>query len=174
VALGLAERQTALGHTVAWVDRAGCVDALTLHHAGVDLGRLLWCQPADARRAWQAVDALLGEGGTPLVVADLGGDRRARLPDAAWVRLARRAEASGACLTLLALADVGCGPFAAATLQPSGFRARFEGAGPGRTFEGAEVVLSLVKNKLGLMPGQVTVLLRALPLFPGLPALEGA
>lgn len=82
----------------------------------------------------------------------------------AWLRLSRDAEASRT--TLVVLGGEGAGTFAAASLRPVSCAGRFFGEGPGRTFEGLELVLALERNKLGLAPDQARIVLEAPELFP--------
>lgn len=86
------------------------------------------------------------------------------ISQAAWLRLARDAESARA--SLLVLGGEGAGTFAAATLRPLRVRPLFLGAGPGRTFEGLDLTLSLERNKLGLSPGEARLSFRAPELFP--------
>src|SRR5262249_57803609 len=66
------------------------------------LERVLLVRPHRVKQALAASEMLLSAG-FPLVVADLGFSPRGTrsVPDAAWVRLARSAQASGASLLLL-------------------------------------------------------------------------
>jgi len=84
---------------------------------------------------------------------------------AAWLRLARDAEAARA--SLLVLGGEGAGTFATASLRPVRTQARFLGTGPGRTFEGLELTVALERNKLGRSPGDTARIAFAAPeLFP--------
>jgi hypothetical protein len=161
---------TAGGHPAALVDRADAFDARGAELAGVDLERLLWCHPKDQRDCLRAADALLASTAFPLVVLDLGARPpgaaappaprwRERIADAAWLRLARRAELGRVSLVVLAEGGEGAGAFAAATLLPESARPRFLGRGPGRTFEGLEVRVALARNKLGLPAGRAELTL---------------
>jgi RecA/RadA recombinase len=173
IAVRLLAQVTASHHPAALVDRTDAFDARGAELAGVDLERLLWCHPRDQRDALRATDALLASGAFPLVVLDLGarppaaslepGPRprfRERIADAAWLRLARRAEAGRVALVVLAQGGEGAGAFASATLLPERARPVFVGTGPGRTFEGLEVVLRLARNKLGQPAGVAEVVLQ--------------
>lgn len=169
IAVRLLANATTEGWPAALVDRPFAFDPRSAAEAGVDLGRLLWCRPGSLDEAARAVDAILGSGAFPLVVLDLGEPRekpRSRkdnlpLAESAWVRLARRAEAARATLVVLAEGRHRPAAMAAASLQAVRQRARFAGTGPGRTFEGLEVTVGLVRNKLGLPPGQARVQLGA-------------
>ena len=87
------------------------------------------------------------------------------ISQAAWLRLARDAEAARA--SLLVLGGEGAGTFATASLKPLRTQARFAGSGPGRTFEGLELTLVLERNKLGRSPGATARIAFGAPeLFP--------
>jgi recA bacterial DNA recombination protein len=114
-----------------------------------------------------------GEGAPPdeLHVERYAVRKKRRDPDAdtisqaAWLRLARDAEAARA--SLLVLGGEGAGTFATASLRPLRTQARFAGEGPGRTFEGLELTVALERNKLGRSPGETVVLPFGAPeLFP--------
>jgi hypothetical protein len=83
----------ARGQAVALVDAAGVLDPRSAEAAGVVLARLLWIR-AGGRAALQAADLLVAAGGFGLVAVDLG-ERPARVPDAAWLRLRHAAERQG-------------------------------------------------------------------------------
>lgn len=164
LALSIAAEGTRVGRLVAWVDRADGFDPLAAADAGVELGRLLWCRPRSDRDALRAADVLLGSGAFPLVVLDARAPEARRVGQGAWLRLARTAESRRG--SLLVLGDVGAQAFAAATLRATPRRARFEGQGPGRTFEGLEVRYALEGNRLGLPPRQASLAFRAPSLTP--------
>ncbi|MBS2027466.1 MAG: hypothetical protein JST54_06120 [Deltaproteobacteria bacterium] len=174
IAIRLLARWTTEGWPCALVDRPFNFDPRSASEAGVELSRLLWCRPNQLAHAARAADVVLGSGAFPLVVLDLvpppappGPRKRERLlAEGAWVRLARRAEASRATLVVLSDGRGGPGAMAAATLQPVKQRARFLGQGPGRTFEGLSITISLQRNKLGLPPGTAELELGAPAHFP--------
>jgi hypothetical protein len=193
VAIRLLARFSSLGHSVALVDRPDAFEPRSAQEAGVELQRLLWCRPVRFDDTARATDALLASGAFPLVVLDLAAPRRAAAPrslapalllaldqpvpaprrrpdapwsEAHWVRLARRAEAARATLLVLAGSEAGAASASSATLEAVRGLARFVGQGPGRTFEGLEVSLRLVRNKLGLPPGLAQVVLEAPRHFP--------
>jgi len=91
--------------------------------------------------------------------------REAEISQGAWLRLARDAEAARTSLVVLG-SEVAAG-VAAVTLRVARCRARFAGRGPGRTFEGIELVVALERNRLGLPPGEASLSFRAPPHFPG-------
>jgi hypothetical protein len=103
VALATLAATTSSGEPAAFVDLDDHFDPHAAADAGADLERVLLVRPHRVKQALAAAEMLLSTG-FPLVVADLGfSPRGARyVPDAAWVRLARSAQASGASLLLLA------------------------------------------------------------------------
>ena len=102
LALAALASVTSSGDAAALVDLGDHLDPQAAARAGVDLDRLLWVRPARLKSALASAEMLLATG-FPLVVADLGlSPRGARyLPDSAWVRLARAAQAQGASLFLI-------------------------------------------------------------------------
>ncbi len=93
---------TSAGEAAALVDLEGHLDPQGAAAAGVDLELLLWVRPRRVKEALLGAEMLLAAG-FPLVAADLGlFPRGARyVPDAAWIRLARAAQAQGSSLLLL-------------------------------------------------------------------------
>jgi recA bacterial DNA recombination protein len=90
---------TGIGEAVALVDLGDHFDPQLAEAAGVDLRRMLWVRPQRMRDAVAATE-MLTSAGFQLVVLDAGMYplRGRRAPDAAWVRLARAAEAHGGAL----------------------------------------------------------------------------
>jgi len=87
---------TGCGEAAALVDLGDHLDPQIAEAAGIDLPRLLWVRPQTVKQAVFTVEVLIATG-FPLVVADLGVQIRGRrVGGAAWVRLARSAEAYGA------------------------------------------------------------------------------
>jgi hypothetical protein len=101
VVLAALAAATSAGEAAALVDLGDHLDPQGAEEAGVDLSLLLWVRPRRVKQVLAAAETLL-TAGFPLVVADFGlSPRGARwLPDAAWVRLSRAAEARGAALLL--------------------------------------------------------------------------
>ena len=102
LALAALASATSSGESAAFVDLADGLDPQAAEAAGVDLERVLWVRPTRIKAALSSAEMLLATG-FPLVVADLGvSPRNSRfLPDAAWVRLARAAQAAAACLLVV-------------------------------------------------------------------------
>jgi len=91
---------TGCGEAAALVDLGSHLDPQGAREAGVELERLLWARPRRVKEALAAAEMLLSTG-FPLVVVDLGmPPLRGSAPEAAWVRLARAAQAQGAVLLL--------------------------------------------------------------------------
>ncbi len=93
---------TSTGEPAALVDLGEHLDPQAAAEAGVDLELLLWVRPRRVKEALASAEMLLSAG-FPLVVADFGlsppGSRY--VPDAAWLRLARTAQARDSALLLL-------------------------------------------------------------------------
>ena len=99
VALSALASATARGHDSAFVDLGDALDPENAGDAGMDLRRLFWVRPRRVRDAVYAAEVVLGAG-FPLVVVDLGIPPLGRVPDAAWVRLARSARTHHAAFLL--------------------------------------------------------------------------
>ena len=93
---------TSTGEPAALVDLGDNLDPQAAAAAGVELDLLLWVRPRRVKQALASAEMLLAAG-FPLVIADFGlSPRGARyVPDAAWLRLARAAQAQSASLLLL-------------------------------------------------------------------------
>ncbi len=181
LALQIAARLTRQGRLVALVDGQDALDPRGAAGAGVDLERLLWARPEDARAAAKAADALLRSGAFALVILELprrrapvnGRGPKASAPDgpplpqASWVRLAHVAEQSRAALLALSAGGPGGASFCAALgLTLRRLRAVWQGRGPGRTLEGFRARVELSRSKLGHAPGAVELSWRVPELFP--------
>jgi len=99
--LALLAATTARGEGAVLVDAADALEPRDAAAAGVDLARLLWVRCAASREALAAAEIALA-GGWALIALDLGdGPLPGRTADeAAWQRLARAAQASGAALVV--------------------------------------------------------------------------
>jgi hypothetical protein len=102
LALAALASVTSAGEPAGLVDLGDHFDPQAAARAGVELERLLWIRPPRVKSALASAEMLLATG-FPLVVADLGLSPRGVkfLPDAAWVRLARAAQAQGARLLVV-------------------------------------------------------------------------
>ena len=94
---------TSIGEAAALIDVNDHFDPQVAAAAGVDLRRLLWVRPKTMKQAVMAAEMLTATG-FQLVVLDAGLHpvRGRRAPDAAWVRLARAAEAHGTAMLVSA------------------------------------------------------------------------
>jgi hypothetical protein len=102
---------TSIGEAAALIDRGDGFDPQLGEAAGIDLGRMLWVRPTTLKQAVAAAEMLVSTG-FQLVVLDMPAESRpyvgpplrrsTRVPDAAWVRLARAAEAHGSALLVSA------------------------------------------------------------------------
>jgi recA bacterial DNA recombination protein len=90
----------ARGQVVALVDAAGGFDPRSAEMAGISLPRLLWIR-ASARTLLPAADMLIAAGGFGVVAIDFG-ERPARVPAPAWLRLKHSAEKQGTAVLLTA------------------------------------------------------------------------
>jgi hypothetical protein len=92
---------TTMGEAAALVDLGDHFDPQLAEADGVDLQRLLWIRPHTLKQAVMAAEMVTATG-FQLVVLDLGLHplKGRRVPDAAWVRLARAAEAHGAAMLI--------------------------------------------------------------------------
>jgi hypothetical protein len=169
--LGLAAlaAATSTGQPAALVDLGDHLDPQSAELAGVDLERLLWARPRSAKEALAAAEMLVAVG-FPLVVADLGLCPRTQwIPDAAWLRLSRAAQAQGATL-LLSTPWRSSGIAADAVVSAAGARPVWQGHGATpRLLAGLSSRLTL--ERLGrVTPGASAPLsLRAAEAFPARP-----
>lgn len=87
---------TSCGEAAALIDLGDHFDPQAAETAGVELPRLLWVRPEKLKDAVSSAEMAISTG-FQLVVVDLGMHpvRGRRVPEAAWVRLARAAEAHG-------------------------------------------------------------------------------
>ncbi len=148
---------TAGGEAAALVDLGDGLDPRAAEEAGADLARILWLRPRRFRHALAATEITIGAG-FPLVVLDLGvGPVVGRAPAAAWLRLARTAEAHESALLLST-------PFrasgAAAVAVVSLFSARADWRGHGRSPRvlagvGAELVVEKLRGTSGGEAGRL-------------------
>jgi len=93
---------TSTGEAAALIDLGNAFDPQLGAAAGIDLPRMLWVRPDKWKQAVAAAEMLVATG-FQLVVVDAGlPPLRGRVPDAAWVRLARAAEAHGTALLVSA------------------------------------------------------------------------
>jgi recA bacterial DNA recombination protein len=92
---------TSMGEAAVLVDLGNHLDPQLAEANGADLQRLLWIRPKTLKQAVMATE-MIAATGFQLVALDLGLHplRGRRVPDAAWVRLGRTAEAHGAAMLI--------------------------------------------------------------------------
>jgi len=147
---------TSIGEAAALIDASDSFDPQLAEAAGVDLRRLLWVRPQTMKETVTAAE-MTGATGFQLVIIDMGSRRPPgrRVPDAAWVRLARVAESHGA--TILVSAPYALtGTTSEAMILAHAPRPRWLGRGNApRVLAGIETRLKLEKHRR-LRPGQTT------------------
>jgi hypothetical protein len=147
---------TSIGEAAALIDASDSFDPQLAEAAGVDLRRLLWVRPHTMKETVTAAE-MTGATGFQLVIIDMGSRRPPgpRVPDAAWVRLARLAESHGA--TILVSAPYALtGTTSEAMVLAYAPRPRWLGRGDApRVLAGIETRLKLEKHRR-LRPGQTT------------------
>ena len=92
---------TSMGEAAVLIDLGDNLDPRTAEENGVDLQRVLWIRPKTMKQAVMSAE-MIAATGFQLVVLDAGRYpvKGRRVPDAAWVRLARSAEAHGTALLI--------------------------------------------------------------------------
>src|SRR4051794_1502681 len=147
---------TSIGEAAALIDAGDSFDPQLAETAGVNLRRLLWVRPQTMKETVTAAE-MTGATGFQLVIIDMGSRRPPgrRVPDAAWVRLARVAESHGA--TILVSAPYALtGTTSEAMILAYAPRPRWLGRGNApRVLAGVETKLKLEKHRR-LRPGQAT------------------
>jgi len=147
---------TSIGEAAALIEASDSFDPQLAEAAGVDLRRLLWVRPRTMKETVTAAE-MTGATGFQLVIIDIGARRPPgrRVPDAAWVRLARVAESHGA--TILVSAPYALtGTTSEAMILAYAPRPRWLGRGNApRVLAGVETKLKLEKHRR-LRPGQST------------------
>jgi hypothetical protein len=173
VVLAALASATSVGDAAALVDRGNHLDPQAAREAGVDLERLLWARPRRVKEALAAAEMLLATG-FPLVAVELGlPPLRGAAPEAAWVRLARAAEAERAALVLSTPYRVS-GFAAGAVIRMDEGRATWTGGGAApRLLIGVASRLSLEREVRGSRRGGETLTLTVASSLLPLPAGEG-
>jgi hypothetical protein len=149
---------TSMGEAAVLVDLGDHLDPQIAEANGVDLRRLLWIRPKTLKQAVMSVE-MIAATGFQLVVLDTGLHPMPgrRVPDAAWVRLGRTAEAQGAAM-LVSTPYPLTGTASEAVVVAGRSRTKWLGRGKSpRVFAGVSVDLRLEKHR-HLKPGAQTAL----------------
>ena len=139
---------TSMGEAAVLVDLGDHLDPRIAEANGVDLRRLLWIRPKTLKQAVMSVE-MIAATGFQLIALDTGLPplRGRRVPDAAWVRLGRTAEAHGAAL-LISTPYPLTGTASEAVVTSTKGRAKWLGRGKApRVLEGIEIDLALEKHR---------------------------
>jgi hypothetical protein len=155
---------TSMGEAAVLVDLGDHLDPQIAEAIGVDLRRLLWVRPKTLKQAVTSVE-MLTAAGFQLVALDAGLHplRGRRVPDAAWVRLGRAAEAHGTAM-LISTPYPLTGTASEAVIAARRTQLKWLGRGKSpRVLAGATIDLQLEKHR-HRKPGQQTKL--ALELLP--------
>ncbi len=139
---------TSLGEAAALIDLGDNFDPQIGEMTGIDLRRMLWIRPHTLKQAVMSVE-MIAAAGFQTVILDAGSHpiRGRRVPDAAWVRLARAAEAHG---TVMMIATPYALTGTASEAHVAARRARPKWIGGGkspRILAGIEVSVTLEKHR---------------------------
>jgi len=156
LALSLLASTTGQGEVASVVDLADALDPSSANAAGVDLERVLWVRPPALREDLRCTERLLEASGFALVLLDITPP--AKIPAAAWQRLARAAQSSNTALVVLSTQRL-AGTSAEIALEFEPARPHFTGTPS--LLEGLEIEVSLVRSR-SLRPGRVSLRLRTL------------
>ncbi len=164
VALSALAAATSMGEAAVLVDLGDHLDPQLAEANGVDLQRLLWIRPKTIKQAVMSAE-MIAATGFQLIVLDLGLPPLPgrRVPDAAWVRLARTAEAHGTAM-LVSTPWALTGTASEAVMKGGSTHAHWIAArNAPRLLQGIDVPLSLEKHR-HLKPGShATLTLAMLP-----------
>lgn len=155
---------TSMGEAAVLVDLGDHLDPQIAEANGVDLRRLLWIRPKTLKEAVMSAETIAATG-FQLVVLDTGVHpmRGRRAPDAAWVRLARSAEAHGTAL-LVSTPYPLTGTASEAVVTAARTRMRWLGRGRSpRVLAGAAIDLRLEKHRHRKPGAHETLALDVLP-----------
>jgi hypothetical protein len=158
IAISAIAAATSAGEAAALIDLGDHLDPQIAEANGVDLRRMLWIRPHTMKQAVMSVEMLTATG-FQLVVLDAGLHpiRGRRVPDAAWVRLARSAEAHGTAM-LISTPYPLTGTASEAVVLARGSRAKWIGRGKSpRLLAGIDLKLTLEKHR-HIRPGKTETL----------------
>ncbi|HEV7921814.1 MAG TPA: hypothetical protein VGR02_13580 [Thermoanaerobaculia bacterium] len=155
IAMAALAAATSMGEAAVFVDLGDGFDPQIAESNGIDLRRLLWIRPKKLKDAVMAVE-MIAAAGFQLVVLDTGSHQvKGRVPDAAWVRLARTAEAQGTAL-LVSTPYPLTGTASEAVVAARKARGKWAGDAV-KVLTGMAVELTLEKHR-HLRPGRQTIL----------------
>jgi hypothetical protein len=158
VVLATLASATSAGEAAVLIDLGDHLDPQLAAANGVDLRRMLWIRPQTMKDAVHAVE-MIAATGFQLVVLDAGLHpiRGRRAPDAAWVRLARTAEAQGTAM-LVSTPYPMTGTASEAVVRATRTRAKWIGGGASpRVLAGMSIDYALEKHR-HLRPGRTAQL----------------
>ena len=161
IALAALAAATSMGEAAVFIDLGDHLDPGTAEEIGVDLQRLLWIRPKTMKQAVMSAE-LIAATGFHLVVLDAGRYpiRGRRVPDAAWVRLTRSAEAHGTAMLISTPYPI-TGTASEAVIVAQRARMQWHGHGKApRLLIGAETELRLEKHR-HRRPGAATIMILA-------------
>lgn len=168
VVLAALAAATSMGEAAVLIDLGDHLDPQLAEANGADLRRVLWVRPKTLKQAVMSAE-MLAATGFQLLVIDAGGHPIAgrRVPDAAWVRLARCAEAHGTAM-LLSTPYPLSGTVSEAVVQTEKARVRWLGGGLSshaspRVLAGATTQLRLEKHRHRKAGTHATLSLVVLP-----------
>ena len=152
---------TSLGEAAALIDLGDHFDPQIGEMTGIDLRRMLWIRPHTLKQAVMSVE-MIAAAGFQTVILDAGSHpiRGRRVPDAAWVRLARAAEGQG---TVMMIATPYALTGTASEAHVAARRARPKWLGGGkspRILAGIEVSVTLEKHRHKKPGAHATLLFR--------------
>lgn len=164
IAMSALAAATSMGEAAVLVDLGDHFDPRIAEENGVDLRRMLWIRPKTLKQAVMSVE-MIAATGFQLVVLDVGLHpiRGRRVPEAAWVRLGRTAEAHGAAMMISTPYPL-TGTASEAVVVMERSRAKWLGKGNApRVLAGTSMDLRLEKHR-HMKPGAKTTL--ALAVLP--------
>jgi recA bacterial DNA recombination protein len=164
IAMSALAAATSMGEAAVLVDLGDHFDPQVAEETGVDLRRMLWIRPKTLKQAVMSVE-MIAATGFQLVVLDVGLHpiRGRRVADAAWVRLARTAEAQGTAMMISTPYPL-TGTASEAVVKLEHARAQWLGKGNApRVLAGTAVALRLEKHR-HMKPGtKASLALAVLP-----------
>ena len=162
VAMSALAAATSTGEAAALIDLGDHFDPQLGEASGIDLRRLLWIRPKTLKEAVLSTEMITATG-FQLVVLDVGLHpiRSRRVPDAAWVRLARTAESHGAAMLISSPYPL-TGTASEAVVKSGAMRAKWLGEGKApRLLDGVKTSFLLEKHRHRKPGTSATLLLRA-------------